>query len=340
MSSSKILKLISASAVIALTLVLSACGKEVTLSVKDGKVTSEVTIQTGKTVSEALAEAGVTLNEKDEVTPAADTKIDENLSGIVVGRYAKVTVIDGEETKEVEVTGGTVGDVLKAAGITIGEHDTLLKYSEDDPAEDGMTVEVTHSKVVTIEADGSSREAVTEAKTVKELLEEQGITVGKDDIVEPDTDTELESGAKVTVKRVTYKEETNTEKIPYETKEEYSDAMDAGTSEVTQKGKDGKKETVVKIKYIDGKEEDSEVISEKTTDPVDEIITYGTKEEAPAEEYTAPEEEYYEEIYYEPEPEESGRSIVSQVAYPNCADGSHGYYEIVYSDGSVEYVEY
>lgn len=39
-------------------------------------------------------------------------------------------------------------------------------------------------------------------------------------------------------------------------------------------------------------------------------------------------------------PADGERTVVSQVAFPNCDDPSHGYYEITYSDGSVEYEEY
>ena len=76
----------------------------------------------------------------------------------------------------------------------------------------------------------------------------------------------------------------------------------------------GEKESVYRVKMVDGKEESRELVDEVITkEPVDEVILVGTRE---------------------------GRYEVSRVAVPNCADGSHGYYEITYSDGSKEYVEY
>lgn len=36
----------------------------------------------------------------------------------------------------------------------------------------------------------------------------------------------------------------------------------------------------------------------------------------------------------------AGKTVVSRTKVPNCDDGSHGYEEIHYSDGSVEYREY
>lgn len=36
----------------------------------------------------------------------------------------------------------------------------------------------------------------------------------------------------------------------------------------------------------------------------------------------------------------SGRSVVSKTKVPDCGDPNHGYYEIVYSDGTTDYQEY
>lgn len=326
-------------------LMLTSCGSEVALTIRDQKVTTEVTISAGKTVADALDAAGIVLGDKDMTEPAADTKITEDLSEITINRYALVTFIDGNKKTEAEVTGGTVGDALDAAGITLGGNDTLLEYEVTDPVEDGMTVTIGHNKVITVLADGEKKEVTTEAATVRELLDEMKVLLGEDDIIEPSAENEIKHGDTVTVKRVTYKEEEIKEVLPYETKTEESDSMDAGTSEVTQKGKKGEKTTVIRIKYIDGEEAERETVSEKVTKkPVDEIVTNGTKEPEPEPEPEPAQEESYEyeepeETYYEPE-QPQGRYIVSQVAYPNCDDPSHGYYEITWSDGTVEYVEY
>ena len=37
---------------------------------------------------------------------------------------------------------------------------------------------------------------------------------------------------------------------------------------------------------------------------------------------------------------ETGKTVVSKVAVPDCDGSGHGYYVITYSDGSVEYVDY
>jgi len=39
-------------------------------------------------------------------------------------------------------------------------------------------------------------------------------------------------------------------------------------------------------------------------------------------------------------PDSSGKTEVSRVAFPSCADPDHGYYEITWSDGTKTYEEY
>lgn len=137
---------------------------------------------------------------------------------------------------------------------------------------------------------------------------------------------------KIVVKRVEYKEETKKESIDCESKEEYSDSMNEGESEVTRKGEKGEKEVTYKVKYVDGKEESREKKSEKVTkQPVDEIVTYGTHTESQGNDNSG-----------------GGNSggntdevtIVSKTPVYDCDGSGHGYYEIVYSNGQKEYVPF
>ena len=88
--------------------------------------------------------------------------------------------------------------------------------------------------------------------------------------------------------------------------------------------------------YVDGAEESREATGETVTkEPVNKVVRVGTKEEAPAAPPEAAPAAPAEEAPAAPE-----RSVVSKKAYYDCSDNSHGYYEITYSDGSVEYEEF
>ena len=238
----------------------------------------------GLTIQEVLDQENITLGEKDEIEPAADTVLSEDMTEVQIRRYAKVTIKHEDEETQVELVGGTVEDALKEAGIELGEKE------EADEAPDTFLV--------------------------SDFLEEQKITLGPDDEMNKKLDDRIKDGMKLTVYRVEYKEEKETETIDYGTIEQYSDSMDLGTSTIEQYGSEGEKEVTYKVKYVDGKEDSREVIKEEVTkEPVDEIITYGTYE-APA---------------------SSGRTETGRTAVYDCDGSGHGYYEIYYSDGSVEY---
>lgn len=294
---------------------LAACAKDIKITVNDAGTTTEIETKTEQTIAEVLASAGITLGDKDETEPAPDTQLTEEITAITVKRYAKVTIVRDGEEQTVELVGGTVEDALKAAGITLGE-------GEETDADakvylkDGMTIAISKEIKVNITADGETKEVATKTTTVQALLDEQKITLGADDEVSEKLDTKLADGMKITVKRVEYKEETVKETIDYGFKEEYSDSMAQGTSEVTRSGVEGEREVTYKIKYVDGKEDSKEKLSEKVTkEAVDQITTYGTKQA-------------------------QQRTIVSKIDYPNCNGDGHGYYEIHYSDGTVEYPTY
>ena len=321
-----------ATALIAVLMLCACGGKEVTVTIQDQKTSTEITTKVGTTVEAVLAEAGVSLGEKDEVNPAADSKIAEDTSTITISRYSKVTVVyDGNEI-EVELNGGTVADALKAAGVTLADGEGIT-YSNDELLVDGMRIEVTRNAQVTLVDGGKSSEISTAAKTVDELLKEQGLTLGAEDTITPAADSEIKTGDTITITRVTYKELSEEEEIVYDTEFIYTDEYAEGYSEVTTPGVSGTKKITYKVRYVDEKEESREVVSEEVVvEPVNAVVTVGT---------------YVEPIYEEPDysyDDNSGGAggvyEVSRTDYPSCADGSHGYTEIVYSDGSVEYVVY
>ena len=203
----------------------------------------------------------------------------------------------------------------KEAGIELGEKEEADE-APDTFLTDGMVITISREKNVKLKVDGKSTEVTTKAVHVSEFLEEQKITLGPDDEMNKKPDDRIKDGMKLTVYRVEYKEEKETETIDYGTIEQYSHSMDLGTSTIEQYGSEGEKEVTYRVKYVDGKEDSREVIKEEVTkEPVDEIITYGTYE-APA---------------------SSGRTETGRTAVYDCDGSGHGYYEIYYSDGSVEY---
>lgn len=323
---------------------LSACGaKDIKLTVKDMGEATEISATTGMTVSQALSKAEITLGEKDETDPEKSTKITEDLKEITIKRFAEVTVVYGDEKKQVSLVGGTVEDAVKEAGFKTSDEikpDAPLT----DYLKDGMTINLVKGIKVKLTADGKTTEVITFMATVDAMLKEQKITLSDDDTVKPELSEKIKEDMEIVVTRVTYKEETETEKISYETEEKYSDSMDQGSREVSQQGADGEKTVTYKVKYIDGKEDSREKIKEEVTkEPVKEIVTVGTKTSGGdngSDDSGSDNGSNGDSDTGNDGGSSGGRTEVSRQDMPDCDGSGHGYYIVTYSDGSVEYIDY
>ena len=267
---------------------LTACGgKAVTLTVHDKDAKTEVEANVGMTVSQVLEKAEIKLGEKDETEPAKDEKIAEDTKEITVKRYAKVTVKLGDESREIEMTGGTVADAIKKSGLNTDGCEPDV--DKDKYLEDGMVINMVKGTKVTLTVDGKTNDVAT---------------------------------------------------IEYKTVEKESDSLEAGKEEVTQEGKDGEKTVTYKVKYVDGKEDSREKVEEKVTkEAVDKVVTRGTKAESSQQEQ--PQQSQQQEQPQQSQQEQpAGKTVVSKENFPDCDGSGHGYYEIHYSDGSVEYQQY
>ena len=256
---------------------LTACTKSITVTIIDNGKENSFDTKTGITVAECLEQADITISTKDEVEPSLDSKLTEDTKKIAVRRYAKVSVRKGQETKTVELHGATVQDAIYKSGFTIEEGEEP-DHSLDEYLTDGMTICISKEINVKIESDGETNELKTRAITVEDLLFEQGIELDEDDELSVNKNTLLENGMTITVYRVEYKTETRTEKIEFDTENQSDDSMYEGESSTIQEGKDGEKEVTYKVKYVNGKEDSKELISEKTTkNPTNKIVAIGTK---------------------------------------------------------------
>lgn len=340
-------KSVSAVSIVALVIAMcsmmfcmTACGKDVTIKINDAGVVTEADANTGMTVKEILENAGISLGEKDETEPQTDAKL-EDTTEITVKRYAKVTVKNGDDEKVVELVGGKVEEAVKKAGFTLDDS-VALDVDKDAYLKDGMVITLSNSVEVSLTADGKTNKCKTHAATVKDFLAEQEITLGEDDEVSPKLETEIKDGLKITVKRVEYKEEVKKESIDFETEEKQSSSLSSGETQVTQEGSKGEKEVTYKVKYVDGKEDSKEKVSEKVTkEPVNKIVTIGTATQNNSSQNSQTSQQSNNNSAQSSQSEvQSGKQVVSKQAVYDCDGSGHGYYVITYSDGSVEYEEF
>lgn len=307
---------------------LAGCGSSNTMEVniEDGKVTTVVSVEKDCTVADALAAAELTVSAGDELSVAVNEAVPSDGQPIVISRKNQVNIAeDNGNSQMVTVMGGRVSDALAAAGIELGEYDDV-DHNVDAYLANGMTINIIHRIPITLTVDGETTEVITSASTVEELLEEQDITVGSKDRLSKDKTASLTSGDKLVIERINVKKITETEEIEYETQTEYSGDMYAGESRVSQDGVNGEKDLTYEVTYVDGKESERKLVSEKVTkEPVPQIVVEGTKQQETSEPGGG---------------DGSGRTIVSKVKNYDCDGSGHGWYTITYSDGTVEYVDF
>lgn len=227
----------------------------------------------------AAATVPQTSQDSEETEATENTVYDylnENGEFHVLSAY-EVTISDNDMSKKILVSGGTVEDALEQADIKLG--DSRVTYPAlDSEINSDEKIKILDAKKIKLTADGETKEILVPYGIVEESLALAGIKVGKDDILDVERDEDISNLDSVRIKRVTYKNETVSEKIAYDKVKENSDEVNLGETKIKTKGVNGEKAVVKKVKYIDGERDSSEKIAEKVIKkPVDEVTLVGTK---------------------------------------------------------------
>lgn len=211
-----------------------------------------------------------------------------SLAGIGVYFYAVslpkqvIIAINDEPPIAVDVSGRTVEDALKAAGIVLFEGDEV-NPPLDERIVEGLRVTILRGTKVTLRVDGNTHELVLpHGATVRDALVQGEIRMGSMDRVVPVRETPLEEGMEIRVIRVTQEEIVERETIPYRTLRWAEPHLARGEVRIVREGREGILETRVLLTYEDGELVHRQVLStEVVQEAVAEIIGEGTREATP-----------------------------------------------------------
>lgn len=241
---------------------------------RDGEFSNIVAYQ-GDTVEKALRENSIEYPDTAQLKPAEDTVITGDMT-VTIKTSREVSVSVDGRTKKLTVEGGTVADVLKAAGVSLGKNDTVAPDGKTE-ASDGMAIAVTRGYQIKVLDGAKTKTAVVTGKTVEKALQELKITLSKDDKVSPALTEKVQEGMQIAVTRVEFKEATETEEIPYETVYEDTGDLYEGETQVKSEGVSGEKEVVYRETYENGAFKEKAAVSETVIkEPVDEVVLRGT----------------------------------------------------------------
>lgn len=169
-------------------------------------------------------------------------------------------------------------EMLKLLKVTIYPEDEVRAFP--NPALGiGATITVYRATPVTIDDAGTKTAYRTWKTTIKDLIAEKTIELGDKDKLEPDLETELKPDITITIIRVTVVDVTKKEPIAFKTITKNDSELDRCDTKISRKGQNGEKLLTYQITRENGKEVGRKLIkTEKTKDPVDEILAKGTKE--------------------------------------------------------------
>lgn len=181
------------------------------------------------------------------------------------------------EHRSVSLAKGTVVDVLERTGITPA-YDEVVEPALSTPIAENLTVKIYKGKKLSITADGKTDSVYVPNGNVCDVLTELGYKLSDDDILNVNRNSNIEDADKIVIKRVTYKNETETQSVDFETVKKNSKDVELGKTKVQTEGKKGEALVTKRCKYIDGKKVSSETVNKKITkEPVDKVVLMGTK---------------------------------------------------------------
>ena len=256
--------------------------KDVTIDV-NGQQMDLVTMS--NSVEGALKQAGIKIGPDDLIVPSPSERLTRTESIKVRSAKSVAVVVDGQE-KTIKSTALTVDELVSEIGSEIGgvnEGDLLSKGRDTVIPADGMKLDITRPKVVSINDGGDVTSTQMAASNVGDLLRRRNINLNPEDVVTPSITSPVKAGMDVRIDRV--RTDQVRETVPFEAPANYKDDATAfeGDEVVEEAGTPGSKEVKRSIRIVNGKEESNTVISEKEVTPAKPAtIKRGTKAKSSA----------------------------------------------------------
>lgn len=213
------------------------------------------------------------------VYPTSDDEITRedigNEININMKKAFDVYLEHGDNTENVRMTGGTVGDALDKAGIVLEENESV-NFPVDEAVEPEMHIEIFPLVMINVTTCGEKKQCFVASGSVIDALEYLGFDISSEDILNVGLQDDIYEGIDIIVNKVEYQEETVEEKIPFEVEYEKSDILNKKNQKIVLKGKEGLRKVTYRKILVDGKVVKREEINNVIIrNPVNEIVVVG-----------------------------------------------------------------
>ncbi|MDT9692155.1 ubiquitin-like domain-containing protein [Streptomyces sp. P9(2023)] len=227
-------------------------------------------------IDELLADEGLAVGSHDIVAPAPGADLASGDEVVVrYGRPVALT-LDGQR-RQVWTTARTVDAALRQLGVRA--EGAFLSVSRAAPiSRRGLALDVRTERTVTLLADGRERTLRTNAATVREAVEEAGITLSGQDTTSVPADSFPRDGQTITVLRITGTQEIREEPIPYAVERTRDPELFAGTEVVERQGVQGVRRVTYTLRTVNGvRQKPRKTGEEIVREPVTQRVKVGTR---------------------------------------------------------------
>ena len=192
-----------------------------------------------------------------------------------------ILIVDGKE-QQVYGFGVNVSELLQENSIVFNEYDRIAP-TMDTKLVDGLTVNIRYAIPVQLRVGYQEHKLMTAAETIGEVLKDEGISLGKLDLVSPALTEKLNKDtSNIQVDRITTQVIEVKEPIPYEVQRKEDATLLIGLVEEENDGKDGELKKVWEKVYKNGVMTEKKLLSSNVLEePVHQIIKVGTKKITP-----------------------------------------------------------
>lgn len=227
-------------------------------------------------VTELLADEGVDVGAHDVVAPAPGTALASGDEiAVHYGRPVRLT-LDGQR-RQVWTTARTVDGALEQLGVR-AEGAYVSTSRSRRIGREGLALDVRTERAVTVMADGRSRVVRTNAATVREVVEEAGVTLRGQDTTSVAPGSFPRDGQTVTVLRITGSKEVREEAIPFRVERTSDPSLFKGTEVVEQAGQEGLRRTTYLLRTVNGvRQKPRRIRSEVVREARTQVVKVGTK---------------------------------------------------------------
>lgn len=231
------------------------------------------------TIGEALRDAGIMLDARDSVEPDRDEELVADTYQVNIYRVRPVTVIDGTIRIKILTSRQTPAQIAHDANLTLHDED-VTTLSRSTVASDGVgqTLHITRATPVVLDFYGKKTTVRTQARTVKQFLDERQLTLKSRDRVSHSVDTPITYDMSLRIWREGIQTITQEEPIRPSSRIVYDVNRPLGYRGVKTKGIPGSRTVVYQVEIRHGKEISREQLRTLTSkNPTSTITVIGLK---------------------------------------------------------------